>query len=122
MCKLSRKRLLVLALLCFWLLNTSSRFTLVKDLWKPYCNDIYEAKRLQQLVPEDARLYSNLLEYVDLFTIPYEKWNPSVIQQIENSSHVDCWVLTSPGELELEGCIVETTYNDGYYQIYHVKK
>ena len=123
-----KAKYLIVCLSVLWLLNTQQNYKIVKDLWRTYDMSIYWAKDIEELIPNNAILFSNTFELNDLIQVSKSKiWNVDVQQQIEKTSNIDCWLLTYYGSVETTGltnagCSVDTVYSNCCYNLYHIIK
>lgn len=120
---------MLIALSLLWMLNTSSNYKIIKDLWQPFAMEIYAVKDIQQLIPNDAVFFVDVVERDLIDASIWKTWDINVQKQLEESQTKDFWLLIyqpkhddAIGCFENDGCLVDLVYTDGWFELYHIKK
>lgn len=125
-----------IALLAFWLLNTSSQYVIVKDLYTSQGNDAMTAKQYDSLMIHDAPCYTDylvgvndLMEHKFQFTrfdISDTAATDQALSEFTQESG-DCYVLimapikVSDGKWEIDSLVTLNNIEYGYH-LYYIKK
>lgn len=130
LCNHKKVKYMLIALSLLWMLNTSSNYKIIKDLWQPFDGNVYIAKTIQQLIPNDAVFFLDVASQRGLIDASiWKTWDINVQKQLEESQTKDFWLFTlqekhddAIGCFEKDECSVDLVYSDGYYGLYHIKK
>ena len=90
--------------------------------------EIHAVKDIQQLIPNDAVFFVDVVERDLIDASIWKTWDINVQKQLEESQTKDFWLLIyqpkhddAIGGFKNNGCLVDLVYTDGWFELYHIK-